>query len=410
VARNTARRALTSAQQLVGPRGAGVVGGADLADQAGAQRVQFAEHGIDLVHRGVRGPADLWLGLAVVAGHPLGERDVQDAGVLAEAAVRAAEHPQTRTVNRRPRRAAASSARSAGEYGTGARAPANGVARSPGSPCTGLASRYSADRHVPRVDGRTAAPRAARPRRTPRSRRSPAGTPGRAGSPAPGRTGTARRMSPAHALNGHDTTSPPAAAIRPDTVWQAGDPVLAALRAARDRRDQADRDIRILLAYARELATPGRTGSPTWPKPPADPYPVSGPPTPITTSALPGTSCRPSVPPPCTPETAAMTNPARPPERPSDVKNPLTPNRAGRLVENGEYAAFARRVLRAYARRIADGDVEALTLMLGLSAEMDDAIAQAVTGLRGFGYSWAEIGSRLGITRQAAQQRWGRAS
>jgi hypothetical protein len=36
----------------------------------------------------------------------------------------------------------------------------------------------------------------------------------------------------------------------------ATDPVLAALRAARDRRDQADRDIRILLAYARELATP----------------------------------------------------------------------------------------------------------------------------------------------------------
>jgi len=41
----------------------------------------------------------------------------------------------------------------------------------------------------------------------------------------------------------------------PDT-WQATDPVLAALRAARARRDQADRDIRILLAYARELATP----------------------------------------------------------------------------------------------------------------------------------------------------------
>ena len=102
-----------------------------------------------------------------------------------------------------------------------------------------------------------------------------------------------------------------------------------------------------------------------------------------------------------------MTDPACPFERLSSVKNPLTPNRPGRVVENDEYAAFARRVLRAYARRVADGDVEALTLMLGLSAEIDDAIAQAVTGLRGFGYSWAEIGSRLGITRQAAQQRWG---
>src|SRR5215468_5644246 len=98
------------------------------------------------------------------------------------------------------------------------------------------------------------------------------------------------------------------------------------------------------------------------------------------------------------------------PGRPESVKDPLTPNRAGRVVENDEYAAFARRVLRAYARRVGDGDVEALTLMLGLSAEIDDAIAQAVRGLRGFGYSWAEIGSRLGITRQAAQQRWGHPS
>jgi hypothetical protein len=92
------------------------------------------------------------------------------------------------------------------------------------------------------------------------------------------------------------------------------------------------------------------------------------------------------------------------------VKNPLTANRAGRAVENNEYAAFARRILRAYARRVADGDVEALSLMLDLSAEIDTAIGQAVTGLRAFGYSWAEIGSRLGITRQAAQQRWGHAS
>lgn len=90
------------------------------------------------------------------------------------------------------------------------------------------------------------------------------------------------------------------------------------------------------------------------------------------------------------------------------VKTTLTPKRARRLVENDDYAAFARRILRAYARRVADGDVEALTLMLGLSTELDTAIGQAVTGLRVYGYSWADIGSRLGITRQAAQQRWGR--
>src|SRR5437588_1163051 len=49
----------------------------------------------------------------------------------------------------------------------------------------------------------------------------------------------------------------PARHLRPvNTAWQDDDPVLAALRAARIRRDQADRDIRILLAYARELTTP----------------------------------------------------------------------------------------------------------------------------------------------------------
>ena len=95
-------------------------------------------------------------------------------------------------------------------------------------------------------------------------------------------------------------------------------------------------------------------------------------------------------------------------DSPDTVKATLTPDRAPRVVQNDEYAAFARRVLRACARRVADGDVEALTLMLGLSGDVDDAIARAVTGLKESGYSWAEIGSRLGITRQAAQQRWGR--
>ena len=101
------------------------------------------------------------------------------------------------------------------------------------------------------------------------------------------------------------------------------------------------------------------------------------------------------------------TSPAASPAGRNTVKNPLTPNRPGRVVENDEYAAFARRVLRAYSRRVADGDVEALTLMTDLADEIDTAISQAVTGLRAFGYSWAEIGSRLGGTRQAAQQRWG---
>ena len=69
--------------------------------------------------------------------------------------------------------------------------------------------------------------------------------------------------------------------------------------------------------------------------------------------------------------------------------------------------AFARRAIRAHARRVAAGDVDALAEMTGLAAELDEAITQAVTGLRNTGYSWAEIAARLGVTRQAAQQRWG---
>jgi hypothetical protein len=45
--------------------------------------------------------------------------------------------------------------------------------------------------------------------------------------------------------------------------------------------------------------------------------------------------------------------------------------------------------------------------MAALADHLEDATRQAITGLRGFGYSWADIAMRLGITRQGAQQRWG---
>jgi hypothetical protein len=89
------------------------------------------------------------------------------------------------------------------------------------------------------------------------------------------------------------------------------------------------------------------------------------------------------------------------------VNNRLTPKTARPVVENDEYAKFTRRILRAYARRIATGDIEALTHITNLGTDVENTIRDAVIGLRGFGYSWADIGNRLGVTRQAAQQRWG---
>jgi hypothetical protein len=100
-----------------------------------------------------------------------------------------------------------------------------------------------------------------------------------------------------------------------------------------------------------------------------------------------------------------MTTSQLPTDRKNTVKTRLT---AKPPVENPEYAAFARRILRAYARRIGTGDIEALADITALATDVDEAIRQAVTGLRrDYGYSWAEIGLRLGVTRQAAQQRWG---
>lgn len=67
--------------------------------------------------------------------------------------------------------------------------------------------------------------------------------------------------------------------------------------------------------------------------------------------------------------------------RPNTVKPGLTPKRPRRQVENDEYSAFIRRILRAYAGRVGNGDVEALTLMLGVADEIDAAMAEAVKGL-----------------------------
>jgi hypothetical protein len=91
----------------------------------------------------------------------------------------------------------------------------------------------------------------------------------------------------------------------------------------------------------------------------------------------------------------------------SGVNKSLTPKRRRRITENDDYAAFLRRAIRAYSRRVAIGDIDAITGMAALAADFDTAIRQAITGLRARGYSWAEIAARLGITRQGAQQRWG---
>ncbi len=93
----------------------------------------------------------------------------------------------------------------------------------------------------------------------------------------------------------------------------------------------------------------------------------------------------------------------------STVKPSLRRKRAKRTVENSDFDAFARRILRAYGRRVASGDVEALRALNTLSAELDATLRLAVAGLRGGErpYSWQEIADRLGVSRQAVHLRYG---
>jgi hypothetical protein len=90
------------------------------------------------------------------------------------------------------------------------------------------------------------------------------------------------------------------------------------------------------------------------------------------------------------------------------VKPRLTARYRRTVVENDDYAAFTRRVLAAHGRRIARGDIEGLTTLAALALDIDLALTTAMRGLHTVGYSWADIAARLGITRQAAHQRWAR--
>jgi hypothetical protein len=99
---------------------------------------------------------------------------------------------------------------------------------------------------------------------------------------------------------------------------------------------------------------------------------------------------------------------SRAPLRCKHCQRRIDAKRRGPVTQNSDYAKFARRILRAYCRRIATGDIESLTHLISLADDINGAIQQAVNGIRAAGYSWAEIGGRLAITRQAAQQRWRR--
>lgn len=77
-------------------------------------------------------------------------------------------------------------------------------------------------------------------------------------------------------------------------------------------------------------------------------------------------------------------------------------------LEPDRYAAFAIRIIRSLGRRVGGHDPWQLTHLVRVRDALDLAIAAAVREQHAEGYSWADIARPLGITRQNAQQVYGR--
>lgn len=78
------------------------------------------------------------------------------------------------------------------------------------------------------------------------------------------------------------------------------------------------------------------------------------------------------------------------------------------MIETPEYADMLARMIKAYAKRVGDGDPVDLARMVEVRREFDQAIVDAVRGMRKAGCSWREVAEGLGTTRQAAQITYGR--
>lgn len=79
--------------------------------------------------------------------------------------------------------------------------------------------------------------------------------------------------------------------------------------------------------------------------------------------------------------------------------------------ETASYGAMMRRMLKGYGRRVAGKDIAELKGLADFAADTERVLGETVAALRteeGGAYSWADIGDALGITRSAAQKRFGK--
>lgn len=104
-----------------------------------------------------------------------------------------------------------------------------------------------------------------------------------------------------------------------------------------------------------------------------------------------------------------MSGPATMPAEQPPADKPALSRKRSKIERTDEQIAGAvERQIIALGKRVAAADPDAARLLLGLARAVEEATAVAVAGWRRTGYSDAQIGRELGVTKQAVQQRWPR--
>lgn len=80
--------------------------------------------------------------------------------------------------------------------------------------------------------------------------------------------------------------------------------------------------------------------------------------------------------------------------------------RRRRTIDTSAYLAMVARVVTNGGIRAAEGDIEDFKQLLELRGVLDEALIEAVRGLRDSGCTWEDIGAASGTTRQAALMNW----
>ena len=84
--------------------------------------------------------------------------------------------------------------------------------------------------------------------------------------------------------------------------------------------------------------------------------------------------------------------------------------RAERITETADFGQAALRMIHAMARRVGASDIAEFGLMWEIMHEAEQAVVASIDELRAKGFSWAEIATETGQTKQGLCQWRGRRS